>query len=548
MSVENDNERHGISRRAMLKRGAAVVAAAAAGGGLTREVLAQVAGSTTGGGTVPLRLPMGAMDHLDRKEYIHGLEIHARIKAPGGVGNDGVTCPLYAKGKTRLLPAGGLDITDPKNPVVAFKPAPGGNMAYVTPLKKWVVMNSGFTPIQPPTPEYPRGAYSDEYFNKTYTAYKGVRGIRTYDITDPTSPNLLQEFSTGPTGYGTHANFWDGGKYAYLDCGWDESLRMESSERRYSNGLMIVDISDPSHIQEMSKWWVPGQKFGEDAEYKKYPFAGDGASWPSTHGGATLPRRVEDGGTYAYCGVGHMGLFVLDVSDAKHPKVVGKVSHQLEAMGGIPHHSIYPIEAGTAHPRLAGHVISVFESLESDCREPWHTCYVINVRDPKNPKIVGLLPRPEAPPDAPYADFCQARGRFSSHNINPWAAPGMQKPTFVALAYFNAGLQIFDLTNPADPKRIAYFVPARHGDIEKWDTWRRSDVGVFIEWDRNLIWVSTGAGNPDGEVMCMSCPALGTPILEPRKVMRWTVPHINRGWDDATPKTAYFGRGLGEMA
>ena len=29
---------------------------------------------------------------------------------------------------------------------------------------------------------------------------------------------------TGDKGNGTHHNFYDGGKYAYLDCGWDDSL------------------------------------------------------------------------------------------------------------------------------------------------------------------------------------------------------------------------------------------------------------------------------------------------------------------------------------
>jgi hypothetical protein len=31
--------------------------------------------------------------------------------------------------------------------------------------------------------------------------------------------------------------------------------------------------------------------------------------------------------------------------------------------------------------------------------------------------------------------------------------------------------------------------------------------------------------------LCLSCPALGAPDLNSRKVERWTVPHGNRGWD-----------------
>jgi hypothetical protein len=29
----------------------------------------------------------------------------------------------------------------------------------------------------------------------------------------------------------------------------------------------------------------------------------------------------------------------------------------------------------------------------------------------------------------------------------------------------------------------------------------------------------------------LSSPVLGRPVLEPRRIERWTVPHGNRGWD-----------------
>jgi hypothetical protein len=546
--TDDRTPRQGLSRRSLL-RGAVSVVAAAAGGSMANAASAQVQGTTPGGGTVPLRPPMGMLDVLDRKQYIHNMEIHAQLKVTGGVGNDGATCPLWVKGARRVFPGNGLDVTDPRKPFVAMKAAPGGCLAYATHLKKWLVVNSGFTALTAPTPQYPRGQYHPEYRAKTYGSYTSLRGIRTYDVTDPSKPDLLQEFSIGKTGGGTHANFWDGGKYAYLDAGWDESLRMESSERPFSNALMIVDVSDPANIKEVSRWWVPGQKFGEEAEYKKYPFAGDQSSWTGNHGGAVVPRRVEDGGTIGYCGMGHFGMFVLDLSDIRNPKPIGRFSHQLEAVGGIPHHTIFPIEAGAGYPQLQNKVISVFESLESDCREPWHTSYVIDVKDKRNPKVVGLFPRPQAPADAPYTDYCQARGRFSSHNIHPWAAPGVAKPHLVAMTYFNAGLRILDVSNPEEPKEIAYFVPPRRGSFDDFESFRRADVSVFVEWDRNLIWVSTGyLGDQNGEVFCLSTPALGKPILEPRKVERWTAPHINAGWDDQTPKSVYFGRSLGELA
>ncbi|MHB1205661.1 MAG: hypothetical protein ACYCZX_08855, partial [Rhodospirillaceae bacterium] len=172
-------------------------------------------------------------------------------------------------------------------------------------------------------------------------------------------------------------------------------------------------------------------------------------------------------------------------------------------------------------------VIGVFEALEGDCREPFHTCYVVDVKDPKNPRIIGLFPRPMPDPKAPYADFCMARGRFSAHNIQAWVAPGQARPDLVALTYFNAGLRIYDISDPTQPKEVAYFVPPRDGEIGDYATWRRGTTeNVFIEWDRNLIWVATHEG-----VYCMSAPFLGKPVLEPKAVARWTVPHVNVGWD-----------------
>jgi len=36
-------------------------------------------------------------------------------------------------------------------------------------------------------------------------------------------------------------------------------------------------------------------------------------------------------------------------------------------------------------------------------------------------------------------------------------------------------------------------------------------------------------------------------VLEPTKVQKWSIPFCNVGWDDQTPTTFYFGRGLSRM-
>jgi len=304
---------------------------------------------------------------------------------------------------------------------------------------------------------------------------------------------------------------------------------MESTERVYSNGLMIVDMSDPTKVKEVSKWWVPGQRLDEEELYRTtYPFAGDQCSWTGNRTPCIVPVRVEDGGKVGYGGYGHFGMYVHDLSDIRNPRVFGKVTHPLEAIGGIPYHHVVPVNADPArYPRLQNLVIAIPESLESDCREPWHTSYVVDVKDPANPRIIGLFPRPKPHPDAPYKDFAMARGRFSSRVMQHWIAPGKARPDIVALSYLNAGLRLFDISDPTEPKEVAYFVPPRDGEIDNYMSWRRgTSEAVFIEWDRNLIWLSTHAG-----LYCLSAPFLGPPMLEPMAVAQWSVPHVNVGWE-----------------
>jgi hypothetical protein len=203
-----------LTRRSLLGAAAAGVA-----GSLVAK--AQVTGLTPDGGTPPFPLALGALNFLDRKSYIHNMEMHAML--PGSTISGGEPLmAMWAKGKQRLLPANGgfVDVSEATKPVVLNKGVVKGNGAVVfkTDLKKWIMMCTAAAPLTSATPEFPHGAYDKELRDRSVN-FKGLRGIRNYDITDPTKPELLEEFNTGEKGNGTHHNFYDGGKYAYLDCG-----------------------------------------------------------------------------------------------------------------------------------------------------------------------------------------------------------------------------------------------------------------------------------------------------------------------------------------
>src|ERR1044072_4731464 len=111
MSKNDDaGGRPNLSRRA-LRAGAGAL-------GLTAVAArAQVTGIMPGGGTVPFRLPMGALDYLDRNQYIHNMELLTHVEGARRAGGE-PQMSMYAKGERRLMQGrgGGLDVTDAKKP------------------------------------------------------------------------------------------------------------------------------------------------------------------------------------------------------------------------------------------------------------------------------------------------------------------------------------------------------------------------------------------------------------------------------------------------
>jgi len=113
----------GMNRRSLLKNaaGAALGAAAASLTGV-KGALAQVTGLYTSNEPPEIPLAMGALTYLDRKQYIHNMEIQAHLPGVTVTGGEPL-CVLWARGKQRLLPGGGgfVDISEGKNPVVLNK-------------------------------------------------------------------------------------------------------------------------------------------------------------------------------------------------------------------------------------------------------------------------------------------------------------------------------------------------------------------------------------------------------------------------------------------
>ena len=271
-------------------------------------------------------------------------------------------------------------------------------------------------------------------------------GFDIYDLADPADPALLGSWSTGnkPTigadwdpdfpfyNHGTHRNWYDGGRYVHAAATADG----------FQNYIYrIVDIQDPSNPTEVGRWWTEGQYLaGGRTEH---------SPWKFLHG----PAWIE--GDRAYCPWAEDGLIILDISDLSRPKKVSGLNLAPGLGSELGLHTVVPI------PERQLLVMNSEAIAEGGSKhEPINYTAIVDISDETKPRVISLLPVPEPPAGAPYASYHERGGRFGPHNQhhhqhNPHLLNDENK---VYLAYFNAGLRVYDISDPYTPRETAYYV------------------------------------------------------------------------------------------
>lgn len=480
------------------------------------------------GGCHPGRavLPPGTMTELDRNQYSDNMSLLAH-HFPGD--NRPGKLQMMAIGDRRYLfqfvfPGENwdwvfargeiLDVTDPLHPVVVNDFGFRGysiNLAWHAPSSRWILMEV-------------QGTFGDPY-----DWAPGPRGFRLLDVTDPTEVTVISSFSTDggdPSriwqgGSGTHRDYWDGGRYAYVGAADRDAYypEREHGMARYSRSLRIIDMLDPAQPKEVGRWWVPGQRRDEEDARSKWRSRNDPLAYDNFHGPMYVPKKVEEGGRYGYGGWGAFGVLIHDVSNPSAPSLVGHWDTDSYIPGPvIPHHTVDVTRLDR------GFVITTPEAIATECQEAWHESHLLDVEDPMNIRWLASLPSPTPPSEAPYDDFCQKPGRFGPHNAAHLKAPGRPDPNFAIYTYFNAGVQAFDLSDPRDPKISGYFIPEQGGRMENPESYERGTDSVFVEWDRRLVWVASNTG-----LYLLATPLLGDPVLGALEVEEWSLPGLNAG-------------------
>src|SRR5437773_310568 len=163
---------------------------------LVRVSVAALALAALSGGAFANQHPhphKGSLDYLDRNSYAKNM----RVLGVFQLGEErGHKLQMMAIGSRRFILQNGdvIDISDPRAPKLVKHAAFRGSqlqVAFNRKLGKWILITGASSPITSTTATAPNGKYDEPSPIERTKQGQGLRGIRSWDATDPRSIALL---------------------------------------------------------------------------------------------------------------------------------------------------------------------------------------------------------------------------------------------------------------------------------------------------------------------------------------------------------------------
>ena len=351
---------------------------------------------------------------------------HHELAGHGGLG-EGISMQLTGDGRRILWLAheaapknfSGVDVTDPRNPKLIVQ----------TDLPHMKLRSNSL----------------DVVGNIMAVAYQasavGIKpaGVDLFDVSVPEKPKLISHFDcSGPHSRGVHALWFVDGKTIHMSSGASDFIPRNPLDDQF---YRILDVSDPARPVEAGRWWYPGTREGDEAP-PPARLAPQFDMGFRTHNTNVFPERPDR----AYVGYIDGGALVLDISDMGNIKVVSKWNHS-PPFNGFTH---------TVLPLFERKLWVVSDECVQDNGADWpKLVWMIDARDEANPVPIGTFPAP------PFEAFAKRGGRFGAHNLHE-NLPGpvsFRSDTIIIGTFFNAGVRVYDTSDPYRVEEIAYYVP-----------------------------------------------------------------------------------------
>ncbi len=155
-------------------------------------------------------------------------------------------------------------------------------------------------------------------------------------------------------------------------------------------------------------------------------------------------------GDRAYVAYSDGGWAILDISNAAEPRLISHMRTYPELTDGQTHTALPIPERGL--------VVTTEESMAPQGLDGPKNVRIWDISDETDPKIVSVCPIPMPTAEEPYETFFHKGERFGPHTVHQNHANTLYSTDKIYGTYHNAGLRIWDISDPAHPVETASFV------------------------------------------------------------------------------------------
>ena len=420
-----------------------------------------------------------------------------------------------------------IDVTHPEHPVFLHHiPSTQGSSSHVA------VCGSNTLNTATPSPGLPP--------NRWYIIrHDGSINQEMWDVTNPLAPVRLEVFLSGLNF--THHIWWE------CDTGIAYVIAGSASDGWHSGQhVYIYNMSDPANPVFIRQWGLVGQQPTASATAQSCyndPTGANGPCYegvtnPAGPGDPEMVHQVYSAGTtinrvYLPYGVSSTGVF--QIVDRQKLLTGCTVSANPSNCPNNPSQAdlLYPqISYTTTNPNQGGHTsIPIFgvpipqsqqnfldgtpqkydllavtsEDTTNNCLgQPWKNPQLLDITNdlamwPISSMTIGQFP----------GNFCAKGARFGSHELNREIyAPYYGK--IVVVAMFNAGLQVWDIRDPYNPRRVGYFIQGKNNNTI-------STCGTYqgnTNYCRNAIFSDLGEVDDRGYIYNLDRAGSGMTVLK----------------------------------
>jgi hypothetical protein len=414
-----------------------------------------------------------------------------------------------------------IDVTHPEHPVFLH------HIPSTTGAASHVAVCGGST--------LPKGTPGHWYMLR----HDGAINQEIWDVTDPTNPVRLQVILSGLNF--THHDWWE------CDTGIAYLIAGSASDGWYSGQhVYIYDISNPYNPVFIRQWGLVGQQptastTAQSCYNAPGPTCYEGVTNPTGPDTPEMIHQVYSAGLYnnrVYLPYGVSATGVFQIVDRQ--KLINGCNSSFNpaassncANSPTQADLLYPqISYTSTNPNQGGHTsIPIFgvpipqaqqnfldgtpqkydllavtsEDTTNDCLgQPWKNPQLLDITNdlamwPISSMTVGQFP----------GNFCAKGSRFGSHELNREIfAPYYGR--IVVVAMFNAGLDVWDVRDPYNPRRVAYFIQAPNSNTQASCGTYRGDTNYC----RNAIFSDLGEVDDRGYIYNLDRAGSGLTILK----------------------------------